>query len=92
MEEQFVTKRNSMHKKGLIEMGAIMLVIITTIGAIVVLSESRNIYVGDSRTNEVYNYDKCSEKIDAIPKENQIIFKDLKDAEEKEYRKVKECI
>ena len=81
-----------MNKRGTIEIGAIILVIITTIGAGAVFSESKNIYVGDNELNEFYNYDKCPEKVNSISKENQIIFKNIKEAESRGYTKIKECV
>ena len=70
-----------MQKRGaIIEIGAVILVVITTIGAIAIFSESKDIYVGDSRNSTVYLYEHCKEKVNNIPQNDQVIFKNLEEA------------
>ena len=58
-----------MNKRGLIELGALAIILITTIGVIAILRESSHIYVGDKTTKMVYDYKLCQEQIEDIPKE-----------------------
>ena len=78
-------------KKGFIEYGAIALILITTIGAFVVMKEAQHIYVGDSSTKLFYDYKVCPMQVNAITKENQMLLNTLKEANNQGYSKAEEC-
>lgn len=78
--------------KGMIEVGAVLVIILTTLGVFAVLHASKNIYVGDERTNELYNYDKCPDDVRAIPQEHQILFGTIRQAEEEGYHLIEGCV
>ena len=83
-----------MQKRGQIEVVglAIIIIIVTSIGAYSILSQANHIYVGDKVNKLVYDYYKCKDKVDKIIQNNQIIFSTLKNAQEWGYEIVKECI
>ena len=63
-----------MNKKGQLEIAAIVLILITTIGAIKVISESGHIYVGDKTLNMYYDYKLCPEDVKNIKEGDQVVF------------------
>jgi len=65
------TNLNPMQKRGLLEIGAIALVVITTLGVLLVISESKHIIVGDIKTKLIYDFSKCSEEVNKIPTNKQ---------------------
>ncbi len=84
-----IIKKN---QKGCLEIGAILVIIITTIGAYVVLSASKHIFVGDTREMKYYDYALCPEKIKSIPENNQMILKNKQEAEQRGYQKASGCV
>lgn len=73
------------------EVGALILIIITSIGAYKVLSASQHIYVGDKAQRIFYDYKYCPEKIKQIPENNAVIFDTLKEAKES-YNEGEGCV
>lgn len=81
-----------MQKRGLLEVGAVALIIITTIGVLIVISESKHIIVGDTKTKFLYDFSKCSEEVNKIPTNNQIVFEDKQQAYSLNYKDKEGCI
>ena len=63
-----------MNKKAQIEISAMIIFLLVTAGAVVVISNSKHIYVGDNRNKYVYDYSLCADQINKIPTQSQIIF------------------
>jgi len=71
-----------MNKRGqILELGAIIIIIIASFGVFQVFSESEHIYIGDNREGTFYDYKICPNEINSIPKENMVIFNNLREAE-----------
>ena len=82
-----------MNKKAMVfELGAIIIILITTFGVYKVLSKSSHIYIGNKANLEVYDYKFCPGKINNIPESDRVSFDTLKDAEDNRYKKVEGCI
>ena len=83
---------DSMKKRGFIQFGAVVVFLITTIGAYVVISESKHIFVGDTRFKTLYDYDKCPKEVLNIPPQNQIVFDSKDVAYSQNYKDKEGCI
>ena len=75
-----------------LEIGAVAIIVLVTAGAFTVISESKNIYIGDTRNSQVYNYKLCPDTVKQIPEENQLILKNLEEAKEKDFKEAENCI
>ncbi|MEK6903695.1 MAG: hypothetical protein AABW64_03555 [Nanoarchaeota archaeon] len=75
----------------LLEVGALILIVLTSIGAYKVISESQHIYVGDTSKKVFYDYKFCPEKIKQISNENTIIFDTLAEARDR-FKEAEGCV
>lgn len=65
-----------MNKKGFIlELGAIIVIVLTTVGIILTVSNSNNLYIGNKENGKYLNYFKCKDIANEINETNVIIFK-----------------
>ena len=71
--------------------GAIILIILTGIGVLIVYNSSNSLYIGDTESNEYLDYFKCEELANQIPEENLIIFKSEKEAISGGYNATEGC-
>ena len=70
-----------MNKRGVVvELGAVIMILLTTIGVIVTLSSSRQLYVGDSGSGLFVDYYQCKEYANHITEENLVVFSSREDA------------
>ncbi len=81
-----------MNKRGQIEISALIIILVATVGVIGVLSQSKHIYVGDAKNKQVFDYYLCPEKVNKIPQQNQIIFDNLDKAKEQKYNLFQGCV
>ena len=81
-----------MDKKGQLEIAAIFLILITTVGAIKVISESNHIYVGDKSLSMFYDYKLCPKDVGNIKEENRIVFNGKTEAKNSGYNPVGRCV
>ena len=81
-----------MKKRGLLEAGAVALIIVTTIGVLLVISESKSIIVGDLKTKYAYDFSKCSEEVNKISTNNQIVFDNIQQAHSLGYKDKEGCV
>lgn len=71
-----------MNKRGfLIEIGAVVIILLTTAGVIFTISNAEKLYVGDRSTGKYVNYFKCDAIARNITGDNLEIFKSQKEAE-----------
>ncbi|MFH0978322.1 MAG: hypothetical protein V1837_03385 [Candidatus Woesearchaeota archaeon] len=82
-----------MNKRGqLIETGAIILIILTTLGiGVTAYFNAGPFWVGDSSTHIYYDYQKCPQLFSKVNKENIVIFKSLQDAYSNGFNLSTEC-
>ena len=71
---------------------AIIIIVLTTIGAFAVFSESKHIYVGNKSEMVFYDYKLCPDLINDIPKDNQIVFNDKEEASRRGYNIREGCV
>lgn len=72
----------NINKRGAwLELGALALILLTTLGVAKVFTASEHIYAGDKSKGVFYDYKVCPEEVKGINKENLIIFGNLKEAD-----------
>ena len=71
---------------------AIVVIVLTTTGIIATVTNSEQLYIANKNTGNYFDYFKCKDLIQGLEKENTIIFKSLKEAEESIYNKTEGCI
>ena len=87
------TKLKQMNKKGLfLEFGAVLLIIISTVGLVASITNANEVYVGDSSTHEFVNYYKCKEIAKTIHESHLVIFHSKTDALISGYNVTKGCV
>ena len=96
IEKNLNIRNNSkeyMKKKGVfLEIGAILIILITSIGAIAIFSSSSKVYVGDKSNLTYFEYYKCKEHLNEINEGNQEIFSSKKEAEDKGFIAIEGCV
>lgn len=82
-----------MNKRGvIIEIGALIIVALTTLGVYISASASQNLYVGDEDTHHFFNYYKCKDLVRNIPEDNIVIFNSKEDALSNQYNVTEGCV
>lgn len=81
-----------MNKRGqIIELGAIVLIVLTTIGVYATVYASQNLYVGNLRTHKFLNYFECKDIANSIPQANLIMFNSKQEAINQNYNVTEGC-
>jgi hypothetical protein len=81
-----------MNKKGVfLEIGALIIIIITSVGLIVTAMNSSTLIVGDSSTHKYFSYYKCKTQANQITESNLVIFNSEQDATQKGYNATQGC-
>lgn len=81
-----------MNKKGIfLEMGAIILIILTTAGVVITVSNTTHLYVGDKNEHFYIDYYKCKTMAENIKEENLIVFPSEKEAKKEGYKPYTKC-
>ncbi len=82
-----------MNKKGVvIEIGAIILILLTTAGIYYTVTNLDNLYIGNKETSEYFDYYKCKDISNSIPEENVIVFKSKVEANKSGFIPNEGCI
>ena len=82
-----------MDKKGIVlELGAIFIIIVTTVGALYVFSESGHIYVGNNINKKFYDYKICPTEVINISEQNRVIFENKEKAMNEGYGVYGGCV
>lgn len=82
-----------MQKRGQIEIVAVILIILTTLGiGVTAVYNSSPIYLGNSATHKYFDYHKCSELIKSIEQSNVVSFKTKNEAEIQNYDVTEGCV
>jgi len=82
-----------MNKRGeLFVIGAIVLLVITSLGAYKVYSISNKLYIGNTETLEYLDYFKCSNIAKSIPDDKVIVFKSQTEAINNNYNATIGCV
>jgi len=82
-----------MNKRGeIVIFGAIILIVLTTAGIILTLSNSKNLYIGDTNSKQYINYFKCESQAKQIPESQLIIFKSEQEAVNLGYNATIGCV
>ena len=56
------------------------------------ISQSKHIFVGDTKTKYLYDYAKCSEEVNKIQTQNQIVFESQVQAHSSGYKEKENCV
>ena len=83
---------NPMNKRGQIEISAVIVFLLVTVGVIAVISDSKHLFVGDSKTKYVIDYKLCPAQVNAILPQNQVIFESKSEANSMGYKDKLGCI
>jgi len=91
------TKKSNMQKRGFIlEVGALIIIALTTAGIIITVSSTNHLYVGNDLNNESENYYvdyfKCKGIAKSIPEENVKVFKSREEAINFRFSPVEGCV
>lgn len=86
--------KSNVNKKGvLIEIGAIILIVLTSLGIMAVANyNSSPLYIGDSNSHKYFDYFKCKELVNNITEKNVVIFDSIEKAKQAGYNETFGCI
>jgi hypothetical protein len=88
-----VLSDGDMNKRGIfIEIGALILIAITTLGVAITVSSTTSLYVGDTNTGYFLDYYKCTEQAKQINQENLIVFPSKSEAINQRYNETEGCV
>ena len=83
----------SMNKRGVIQIVAWLLIAITTAGiGITAVYNSSPLYIGNSDTNEYFDYNQCKHLLKTIDEKNVVAFKTKVEAENLGYNAIEGCV
>lgn len=83
----------NMNRRGqIIEVGALLLIFLTTVGVAVTVSNSTTLFVGDKQTHHYFDYYKCKELAKNIPQDRLEVFASQQDAINRNYNATIGCV
>lgn len=82
-----------MKKKGvLLEIGAVTLIVATTLGILFTATSTAPLYYGDSASKTFLDYEQCPRTLTSFDKHNLVLFASRQEAEELGYHAKEGCV